>query len=68
MEEASIMSSLHRHTRRMMEDTMKNNFDRDFRRATRGIGGIAILGVLLQLALYGAIIWGIVKLVMWVTS
>lgn len=46
----------------------RHNFDRDFRRTRGGIVGFALFGLLLQLALYGAIIWGIVKLVLWVTS
>ena len=47
---------------------MRNDFDRNFRRAKGGIIGFGLIAVLLQVALYGAIIWGIVKLVLWVTA
>ena len=47
---------------------MRNHFRRQSNLAGSGVAGIVIIAVLLQLAFYGVIIWGIVKLILWLTA
>ena len=47
---------------------MRDNFDRQFGRTRAGGIGLAIIGILLQIAFYGAIIWATVKLVLGMTA
>jgi len=47
---------------------MRHDFDRNFHREQRGIMSFGLPAILLTVAFYGALILGIIELLLWLTG